>query len=41
MEEMRAELNDNVIRHEEKLKNYESKLELLKDECDIELVPEK
>ena len=41
MEQMRAELNENVIRHEEKLKNYESKLELLKDECDIELVPEK
>ena len=41
MEQMRDELNENVIRHEEKLKNYESKLELLKDECDIELVPEK
>ena len=41
MEQMRAELNENGIRHEEKLKKYDSKLELLKDECDIELVPEK
>ncbi len=35
MEQMRDELHDNVIRHEEKLKNYDSKLELLKDECAI------
>ena len=41
MEQMRDELNEKVIRHEEKLKNYDSKLESLKEECDIELVPEK
>lgn len=41
MEQMSDELDDNMIRHEEKLKNYDSKLELLKDECAIKLVPEK
>ena len=39
MEQMRADLNENMIRHEEKLKKLENKFENVKDECDLEVVP--
>ena len=41
MEQMRADLNENMIRYEEKLKNLENKFEYVKDEYDLELVPRK